>query len=242
MSPIAMPAAVAEAPLDRHLPASGSRRRPRTGRRRPARWAPAGRATSPVNSRAALAPSPPSRSRRGCRFPATPTTRARSTGMSEARPEPARSRNALTPAAWSGWTSIRNMSGAVRRRRDRELASRFACSDRTPTMKNAPRPTASRTALVWLPGPRSGGARRAAARTDRDAASGGRPPPSPTPGQVQRERRPPKPTDTTGRLGARPACQRRSAPARRAASHRGPADPVATRPPSPATPAAGATA
>ena len=31
-------------------------------------------------------------------------------------------------------------------------ASRLACSDRTPTMKNAPRPTASRITRVWLPG------------------------------------------------------------------------------------------
>ena len=50
-------------------------------------------------------------------------------------------------------------------------SSRLSCSDRTPTMKKLPRPTASRTMRVWLPGAtRCSTAWRSG--NDRDRASG----------------------------------------------------------------------
>ena len=71
---------------------------------------------------------------------------------------------------------VRGRSGS------RTRSSRLACSDRTPTMKNAPRPTASRMTRVWLPGRdrcstacRSGNDRDAGQRRDQRAPAAGRP-------------------------------------------------------------------
>ena len=58
----------------------------------------------------------------------------------------------LTPSRWSGWMSIRNMSGASSPTCTAKSRSRLACSARTPRMKKVPRPTASRMTRVWLPG------------------------------------------------------------------------------------------
>ena len=60
--------------------------------------------------------------------------------------------SAATPSRCDGWMSIRNMSGAFSPICTEKSRSRFACSARTPRMKNAPRPTASRMTRVWLPG------------------------------------------------------------------------------------------
>ena len=74
------------------------------------------------------------------------------------------------------------MSGASASTWTENSLSRLACSDRTPTMKNAPRPTASRITRVWLPGRdrcstawRSGNDRELAQRREqRDEAAAGK--------------------------------------------------------------------
>ena len=138
-------------------------------------------------------------------------------------------------------------SGTCRARRPtpaaRTRSSRLACSDRTPTMKNAPRPTASRITRVWLPGRdrcstacRSGNDRELRQRRDRARSARGRPgagrPPAPA-----------NPTHTT-----MPDLERRRLPGRQ--RRRAPADtatvtpmprPVA-RAPAPSRRAAAATA
>ena len=87
--------------------------------------------------------------------PRTATTRARSVGMNLAARRDRHSPRRGTPpvrSRWSCWMSMRNMSGALGPAWMAKSRSRFACSLRTPRMKNEPRPTASRMTRVWLPG------------------------------------------------------------------------------------------
>ncbi len=116
-------------------------------------------------------------------------------------------------------------------------SSRLACSDRTPTMKKAPRPTASRITRVWLPGTREvqhGVAqrkrRRVRERRDRPDQRAARPAAARTPARRSRRRR-------SGRPCSDAACQAVSATSAgrhehdraRCASSRAPAAPISSR-------------
>ena len=99
------------------------------------------------------------------------------------------------------------MSGTSGDRLTVNSRDQFSCSERTPTMKKLPRPTASSTIRAWLPGRlscstawRSGNQRACAsgaiARDQRDARRGAARAPSPA-----------KPTATTAPTRSEPACQ-----------------------------------
>ena len=88
----------------------------------------------------------------------------------------------------------------------RTRSSRLACSDRTPTMKKAPRPTASRMTRVWLPGrDRCSTAWRSG--NDREFASGAISATSARPARCSTTASAAKPTQTTS-----PTLQRRRLP------------------------------
>ena len=116
----------------------------------------------------------------------------------------------------------------VRARRARDCiensSSRLACSDRTPTMKKAPRPTASRMTRVWLPGRDRCAARRGAAETTASSRAARPPDQQPCPPAAARA-----PARRSRRRHTSPTSQRRRLPGRqrhergRHQDHRGPA-------------------
>ena len=64
------------------------------------------------------------------------------------RRSPGRPETRVTPSTCVVWMSSRNMSGESAAACTENSSSRLACSERTPTMKKAPRPTASRITRV----------------------------------------------------------------------------------------------
>ena len=133
-------------------------------------------------------------------MPATPTTRARNTG------------NRRGGAAAGSWLRgnrrphrappgrAARRAGTCRANRPSTFtancSTRFCCSERTPMMKKLPRPTASRTMRIWLPGRLSCSTAWRSAN-DRDRASGAIGPDHRVPARCSTSAVPAKPAATT---------------------------------------------
>ena len=159
----------------------------------------------------------------------TPTTRARSTGISCDSPTPCAGsrRNARTPSAWPRWMSSRNMSGESAGDLDRELAEQARLQRPDADDEERAEPDGEQDDARLVAGPRQVQAPRAAAGTI--ASSRAARPGRPAPGRPRSARAPARQSrrTTTRPTLSDAACQAVSADQRRRHGDQdGAADPV----------------